>query len=381
MFKTKQVFMLGILCYFMQGLEGIGSQAFSFYLKNLGWSPSKAMYVGGLISLAWVIKPLMGILIDNFKTRKFWIMSSVVGSLFICSLIALKLPIWFVIPLMFFANWNTAQRDIACDGISCEVGKDEDNNHSIQSIQWGTITISGIIVGLVGGYITEHFHYSIGFLMLIPFYILMLYMFKDLHIGKTEPKKIHVKELFVHKRFLWCCLFILFFNFSPGYGKAIYYLETDKFMWSQQFIGTMTAISAVCALLGAICYQKWFYKLNIKRVIVWSVLISAISSLAYLWITPIIDISFTILFSYLGMIVKIATMTWMAKISINGLESTSFACLCGISNLAAILSEFSGAFLLDKIGLNPLIIVSATTSLICLLFIKKIFDTTTDNMV
>jgi predicted MFS family arabinose efflux permease len=62
----------------------------------------------------------------------------------------------------------------------------------------------------------------------------------------------------------------------------------------------------------------------------------------------------------------------MAQITIKGKESTSFALLCSINNLAATCGTIAGAYLFPKIGLNFLIIVSAGTSFLCLPIIKHL---------
>jgi predicted MFS family arabinose efflux permease len=65
-------------------------------------------------------------------------------------------------------------------------------------------------------------------------------------------------------------------------------------------------------------------------------------------------------------------MDFMARNSTKGLEATSFALLCSVSNLAVLSSNLSGAYLLPRIGLQWLIVISALTSFLCLLLINKI---------
>jgi hypothetical protein len=65
-------------------------------------------------------------------------------------------------------------------------------------------------------------------------------------------------------------------------------------------------------------------------------------------------------------------MDFMARNTIPGLEATSFALLCSISNLALVSSNLSGAWLLPVLGLKWLIVISALTSFLCLPLIKKI---------
>jgi hypothetical protein len=72
------------------------------------------------------------------------------------------------------------------------------------------------------------------------------------------------------------------------------------------------------------------------------------------------------------MFIFIMVMDFMAQKSVKGLEATSFAFLCSISNLALVTSNLSGAFLLPRTGLPWLIVLSAVTSFLCLPLIKRI---------
>jgi hypothetical protein len=72
------------------------------------------------------------------------------------------------------------------------------------------------------------------------------------------------------------------------------------------------------------------------------------------------------------MFIFLMVMDFMARNTLPGLEATSFALLCSISNLALVASNLSGAWLLPIIGLKWLIIASAVTSFLCLPLIKRI---------
>jgi predicted MFS family arabinose efflux permease len=137
-------------------------------------------------------------------------------------------------------------------------------------------------------------------------------------------------------------------------------------------MGTLGAIVSCFEILGAILFFKMCKKINIKKWLYISVFLGAITTLCYLHFTPITAIIYGILFSILGMFIHLIVMSWMAKTTLPGKEATSFALLCSINNLAGTASSLSGAFLFPKIGLQPLIIVSAVTSFLCLPLIKKL---------
>lgn len=378
------VILLSVLIYFLQSFEGLPGLAFTFFLKNLGWSPSKMMIVGSLIGLAWLVKPLIGIIIDKYLTKKAWILISITGSIIMATTIGLfTLPIGLVCVLMAIASTNTAIRDISVDGLSVIKGTETNNNSNFQSSQWISITVASCIVGVCGGYIADHFSYKIAFLCLIPVYLGLIYFVSKSNIKEEKVSNVYNwKELLKHKEFWLVCLFLFLFKFSPSTGTPLYFIEVDKFKWSQTFIGTLGTVSAIVSILGA-CLYRWYIKnhtIDKKKLIIVSVFLSATCSLCYLYFTPVSDIIYTIVFSFISMIIFLMIMTFMADNCIKGMESTSFAILCSISNLAGTASGLSGGFLYPIIGLQWLIVLSSVTSFLCLPFVGKIFSKKLDTL-
>jgi hypothetical protein len=112
--------------------------------------------------------------------------------------------------------------------------------------------------------------------------------------------------------------------------------------------------------------------ITFKNLLQCSVYLGAIVTLCYIYFTPVTAITYGILFATIGMFIHLMVMSFMAQSTIAGKEATSFALLCSISNLAGTASSLSGAFLFPKIGLTPLICLSALTSFLCLPLIKRL---------
>jgi hypothetical protein len=344
------------------------------------YSPEKIMTINAIIGLAWIPKILWGALIDKLLTRKIWITLSIILDILTVLFLGIwSLPLVLLISMMFVNSTDSAIRDVAVDGTMCVEGKKYNITGKIQSLQWIFITIATVITGFLGGYLAEHFNYKIGFLVLIPFYLLVLiptYYYKETkNIVQKSTKNCMVsyKKLYTNKSFLWACLFLFLYKYSPSFGIPLSYIERDSFKWSFQFIGIVSTISSIVSIIGAVIYWKVCQKINVIKWLYISVFLGAITSLSYLYFTPLTDILYTIMYSLIGMFVHLILMDWMAKTTIKGIEATSFALLCGINNLAAgTASTLSGAFLYPRIGLTGLIILSAITSFICLPIIKKL---------
>jgi len=379
-----KIYVLSSLIYFAQGIEGLPGLAFFLFLKEkLGFTAEKVMFIGSITGLAWVIKPLWGYLCDNYLSKKIWIILSLLGSIGISLFFGLSplIPLGIIILMLSLGGANAAIRDVAVDGIMCVDGKANDNCDKIQAIQWTSITVASILVGLGGGYIAQHFTYKMGYLCLIPIYLIIIGVVLKYRTTVPQNRTIapvwkticSYKELFTDKKFLFACLFLFLYKYSPSFGTPLSYIERDTFKWSAQFMGMLGAIVSCFEIVGSIIFFKICKKVKIKKWLYISVFLGAITSLCYLYFTPVSAIIYGIAFAVLGMFIHLIVMSFMAKSTIPGKEATSFALLCSISNLAAgSASSITGAILLPKIGLHPLIILSALTSFICLPLIKKL---------
>lgn len=381
--KLLWIYILSGSIYFTQGIEGLPSMSLFFYLKEtLCFTPEKIMYIGSITGLAWLIKPLFGYLCDNFLSNKKWIIFSLLGSISIAGYFGLSnvLPLTLLIVLLSLASFNAALRDVSVDGIMCIEGKEGNVCDKIQAVQWVSITIAAIFVGLAGGYIADHFTYKIAYLWLIPVYlfitgVVLRYKTSVPRNRTTVPllsTLCSYKELFLNKKFLFACLFLFLYKFSPSFGTPLSFIQRDVFKWSGQWMGILGAIVSCFEILGAIVFFKLCKKINVKKWLYISVFLGAVTSLCYLYFTPTTAVIYGILFSVLGMFIHLIVMGFMANSTLPGKEATSFALLCSINNLSGTAGTLSGAFLFPKIGLQWLIVASALTSFACLPLIRKL---------
>ena len=380
--KLFWIFALSSAIYFTQGIEGLPGLALFFFLKEkLGFSADKIMYISSVTGLAWLVKPIWGYLADNYLTKKLWILISLLGSILISMYFGLSpiLPLGMLILMASLGGWTSAMRDTAVDGIMCVSGKESNECGRIQALQWASITVASIIVGLAGGYIADHFSYKFGYLCLIPIYIVIASIVLRYRATVSSHSTTSLweniksyKVLFTHRKFLWACLFLFLYKYSPSFGTPLAFIERDVFKWSGMWMGALGAIVSGFEILGALVYFKIGKRINLKRWLIISVWLGASTTLCYLYFTPVTAIVYGILFAILGMLIHLIVMAWMAESTIVGKEATSFALLCSVSNLAGTASSLSGAVLFPKIGLSWLILLSAITSFICLPLINKL---------
>ena len=377
--SLKWAFILSASCYYLQGIESLPGQAFFYYLKEtLHFTPSKIMYLSSIIGIAWIIKPLLGYLIDLLKwKKKTWILIALLIDILLALSIGLSsLPLIILITFFTIKSTCAAFRDISVDGIMVVEGQKNNCCGKIQAVQWISITIACIITGMGGGYIAEKFNYQVGYLLLIPIFIIVgiitfLYKEEDSISDRLNLKK--VKNLIQDKRYLiGGILFLFFYCFSPSFGTPLMFIQRDEFHWSKLFIGILGTVVSVVEIIGALLYYKFSKRINVRKWLIGSVYLGATTTMCYLYYTPLTAIVYSVLFCLVGMFIHLIILDYTARIIPKGLETTAFALLCSVINLSSTTSNITGAWLLPIVGLKPLIIISSLTSFLCLAFIKYV---------
>lgn len=378
--RLFRVFCLSSAVYFTQGIETLPSQGLFYYLKeSLKFPPEKIMLISGVITFAWLVKPVIGYIVDNFLNKRTWILISLSCSAILAAVIGSHhLPLGLLIGILIISSAWAAFRDVSVDGIMCVEGKQHNATGKIQSVQWISISVATLITGIGGGYIAERWDYATAYLCLIPIYIIAAAFAYFYNTGEplrreTTSKFIRdMKTLCGSRRLMWAGLFVFLYQFAPSFGTPLFFIQKDVFKWSKVWIGTLATVGTVFAIIGALLYFKFSQKINLKKWLLFSVFIGAVTTLSYLHYTPATAIAYDIIYSLLGMFVFLMILDFMARNSVRGLEAASFALLTSLSNLALVASNMCGALLLPVIGLQGLIIISSVTSFLCLFIIPKI---------
>lgn len=378
--KLFWIYALSSAVYFTQGIEGLPSQGLFYYFKEtLNFSPEKIMVISSITILAWLIKPLIGYIIDNLFNKRVWVFLALSLDIALVLFIGLaSLPLFFLIAILVINSADAAFRDVAVDGIMCVEGKKSKTTGKIQSVQWISISLAGILTGIGGGVIAEKWGYRAAFLCLIPIYLLVgipAYFYREEKSRQNKPSAslfLDLKKLFGNKQLLIIGLFIFLYKYSPSFGTPLFFLQRDVFKWGKVWIGGLGTISTVFGIIGSLLYYRFSQRIKLKKWLFFSVFLGAVTTLSYLYYTPATAVIYDILYGLMGMFIFLMVMDFMARNSVSGLEATSFALLCSISNLALVASNLSGAFLLPLVGLKWLIVISALTSFLCLPLINKI---------
>ncbi len=372
---------MSALVYFNQGIGSLTGQPLFFYLKEtLGLPASTVMYLGSVTTIPWMIKPLYGWLSDTFplfgyRRKSYMIFSGLLGIATALSIgLTPILPLMVLYALLIVDALGGAMKDVAVDGIMVEEGQRRGITGKIQSIQWGSLTLATVITGAAGGWIAEHFDYHLSFLLVafFPAAVAGLAFFYAEQPASQSVSTVRLWEVLKNKQLLLAMLFLFLFWFSPSFGVPVSFKMRDDLHFSRFTMGLLSTLGSACSILGAVWYWKTSRTLDLKKWLVISVLISGLSTFAYLYLTRVSIVIYTVLFGIFSMAIQLIVMDFSARICPKGKEATTFALITSILNLGMFLSQIIGGKLHALVGYQGLVIISGMTTFLCLPLIPHI---------
>lgn len=385
----KQIFQLSTvfaLIYFFStnGMASLPGLTVTFLLKDvLKMTASAAAYFGAVTLLGWAIKPLWGIISDavpilGFRRKPYLIATAIMAAIIWFSLgVIHNYTIKTLLILFTLSSFAYAFMDVICDALMVETGKPHNLTGKFQSVQWTSVYVASIITGFAGGWAAEKLSpqtvFSInGIFPIIILFSILLFIKENraLHAKEQFQKSMAALKVAFGERTMWLLAFFLFFwTFSPSFGTPFFYYSVDNLKFDKIFFGIVGSVGAATAALGAILYAKFQSKLNTRRLIKLAIIIGIVATLFDLiYFTPFITahlgrarmiyILSSAVLGIIGSITFLVMLNAAALASPKYSEGTTFATLTAFWNIGLIGSDAVGGFLFDKIGLQPLIIVS-----------------------
>jgi len=377
-FKTAQTRTLAALfavVYFAQGMWGLPAQAMTMFLKREGLTAGQVADFHLMATVPWLIKPLYGLLSDfvplwGRRRKSYLLLASGLAAIAGLTLAWMTEHSYWRMAFAYTAmGFGLAFTDVLIDALMVENGRASNLTGAFQSVQWAAIYGASILVGVGGGHFAATANLHHAFLLAACFPLLSCAMAT---FFVREPKAVvdraALRETLAairqaaRGREVWLVAgFIFFFNFSPSFGPAFLYYQTDVLKFDQQFIGFLGSLGAVGSMVGAVIYAPLSRRMRLKTTIVWMIGISTAAMLMYLVYDDrvsamIIDTTF----GALAMITQLAFLDLAAKACPRHVEGTFFALLMSVFNGGVQLSTNVGGRLYDRVGFTPLVLISAT---------------------
>ncbi len=375
------------LVYFFSpnGIASLPGLTVSFLLKDvLKITAEQAAYFSAATVAGWAIKPLWGIISDSLPVfgsrRKSYLVVTSVGAAAVWFILGTmgnysitQLVLLFILSSAFYAFM-----DVVTDALMVENGKPLNLTGRFQSIQWTAVYAASIITGYAGGWVAENLKPQLVFSInaVFPLVVLfsVLFFIKESEIsGAKEQFRQSVASLkaALKEKTLWLLAFFLFFwTFSPSFGAPFFYYSVDNLKFDKIFLGTVASVGAASSALGAILFGKFSRRLKTRSLVKFAIIVGTIATLfdliyfapfvqQNLFLARIIYVSSAAILGIIGAITFLVMLNAAAIACPKYAEGTTFAALTSFWNIGLIGSSALGGFLFGKIGLQPLIVVSA----------------------
>jgi len=367
-FKTAEARRLAILfaiVYFAQGMTALPIQVIAISFKDHGLEADDVATFFLLASIPWFIKPLYGLISDFLplfgqRRKSYLLLTSALACMAgLTAGFSTHYTYWELAILYTTMGLGLAYNDVLTDALMVENGKSQGLTGAFQSVQWTAVTAASIIVGLLGGYFAEYRNLQAAFSVaaIFPFIVLLMTVF-FVREKQVDPKNSGFKEILAAlregfgERSVWLVAgFIFLFNFSPSFGPAFLYYQTDVLGFSQQYIGILSSVGSATSIAGAFIYAPLSRSMPLRRLINFAIGLSVITLLTYLGYRGEISALFIhIIWGITGMITTLAFLDLAARACPKRAEATFFALLMSIFNLGTLASQNVGAHLYTELG-------------------------------
>ena len=374
---ARRLAWLFAIVYFAQGMWYLPNQTITIVLKDRGLSAGQVATFFAITALPWLIKPLYGLLSDfvplfGRRRQSYLLVTSAVAAGAGLTLGGLAPHSYGWLALLFTVmGLGLAFTDVLVDALMVESGKPLGLTGAFQGIQWAAIYAAAVLVGLVGGYLAEHRSLAAAFLLAAVFPVVSLGLGafalreapRPMDRAATLATLAAIRSA-LGQRDVWAVAgFILFWAFSPSFGPALTFYQTDVLGFSQQFIGQLSALSSLASVAGALAYAPLSRRWPLTRLIALAIGSGAIGTLAYLgYRGPWSAVTIEVLFGGLGMLSLLALLDLAAKACPRGVEATFFALLMSVFNGGQQISQVLGGHLYDRLGFTTLVCISAAVT-------------------
>ncbi len=412
-FKTPEARRLAVLfgvVYFAQGMWYLPNQTVTIILKDRGLSAGQVADFFLISTIPWLIKPVYGLLSDfvplfGRRRKSYFLLTSALaavaglilasgalishgpikteafGLVLFSKTYSTSVTLVAGVELFTIMALGLAFTDVLTDAMMVEHGRPRGLTGAFQSVQWACITVASVLVGVGGGYFAETRSLRTAFALAACFPLVSMVMAV---IFVREPRASFdgaafretwtaIREALAHRDMWVVAGFIFFWTFSPSFGPAFLYYQTDTLKFSQQFIGTLGSLAAVAGVAGASVYAPLSRKLPLKTLINLSIGIGVAGTLAYLAYRDAASaLVIDMVFGCIGMITQLALLDLAAKSCPKRVEATFFALLMSVFNGGTQLSQNVGARLYDSFGYTPLIFISASFTALAWLLVPLV---------
>ncbi|MEN9216497.1 MAG: folate/biopterin family MFS transporter [Gloeomargarita sp. HHBFW_bins_162] len=370
-----------LLVYFVQGVIGLARLAVSFFLKDeLGLSPATVAALTGIAALPWMVKPVFGFIADGlplggYRRRSYLMLSGGLGAVAWGLLATWVTQPWQAVAAITLASLATAMGDVIADSLVVERVRGASQSHtgSLQSLCWGTSAVGGVVTAYFSGALLEHLGTRAVFGITAVFPVLVSGgAFWVQETRRTERQGLG-KEMVHQVQQVWAAMrqraillptaFLFLWQATPTSDTAFFFFVTNELQFPPEFLGRVRLVTSVAALVGVWLFQRYLRDVPIRRMLLWTTVLSSGLGLTSLLLVThtnrllgIPDRWFSLgdsaILTVMGELAFMPVLVLAARLCPPGIEATLFALLMSVLNLAGGVAHELGALLTHLLGIT-----------------------------
>lgn len=297
--------------YFAMGLPFWAVNATSgIMFKNMGISDTDIAFWTTIIILPWTLKPLWSPILEIYKTRKFFVLTTQLFTGICFALIALALPLnayfTYTIALLGLIALSGSTHDIATDGVYINELSSEQQSRWIgwQGAFFNVAKVVSLSVFVfIAGALEQKIGLTKAWMVVMGTYAfvmfsLALYHSRFLPSSKKSSSHKTVKDamnttvevlasFFKKKNIIWSVVFIVLYRFAEGFAMKIspLFLVAERMNGglglSNQEVSLVMGFGAGAFILGSILGGNFIAKLGLRKVLLTLALIFNIPFVVY----------------------------------------------------------------------------------------------------
>ncbi|XP_057767758.1 probable folate-biopterin transporter 3 isoform X2 [Salvia miltiorrhiza] len=366
------------------GLSKVGTQ---YYMKDeQKLQPSEAQVYHAMIMMPWIVKPLWGLLTDivpiwGRRRRPYFVFAGTVG---VISMIILSLKkdmyLGLALLLLICGSAGAAVGDVTIDACVTENSIAHPSLAGEMQSLCGLCSSVGQLIGFISSGFLVHRIGSKGALgvLSIPAALVIVVgiIIQEPVIRNVSYKRVSQKFLDAG-RAMWmalrspvvwkpCLYMYLSLAVSLHIHEGMFYWYTDAPSgpsFSQEAVGSISAVGAIGSLLGVLLYQNAFRNQPFRRVLLLAQLLYGASGMLDLILVLRINLilgvpDYVVVVFDAAVSHMIGRLKWMpllvlsSKLCPAGIEGTFFALLMSIDHVGTFSAAWGGGLLLHALNVT-----------------------------
>jgi len=340
------------------------SVAVQFTIMNLT-SPVLTGIAYGAITAPWCFKPFYGYISDKYpffnwgKRKPYISFACLMTSYLYITVYDFKEHFFVFIFYLTLISMYICITDVCADSITVEYAKREQTKGVVQSNTWISRGIGTLVGFILGGLMYKNTNAQdvLTFSCYLPLInALSVWNIKEYNVKTKIPSLSDLKQNFINQKTF---IFVLFlFHVAPNYRVFYEYFMKEKLQYSPDYFTYLNVISSVSFVIGLISFKYYFRKFELKKVLLFAVLVSSTLRLTQIgvvlgWI-PYFSIIMIdgIVESFCGQLIMMPLIVIAAKVCDDGLEGTFFSFVMSVMNFGGFIADELGALIAHILGVT-----------------------------